>query len=163
MTTLDVDGLIFSFPTGWTASKYDEWAYYRNQFSKQRDSLQAVDLISVAPGQVAYLIEVKDYRHPDTERPSGLPDTLANKVLCTLAALFPASLHASNDEKQHARRALDCAELSLVFHIEQPRAHRPAIDLADLKQKLRSRLRAIDPHFKIVNTSNMAGLAWTVA
>lgn len=162
MPRLAVDGLQFDFPAGWSASKYDEWAYYRNQFARQGNHLQAVDVIAVSPAGDAYLVEVKDYRHPDTEKPSQLHEALFNKVICTLAALLPASLHAADEEKQHARAALDCTRLKIVLHIEQPRAHRPAVNLGDLKQKLKSRLKAIDPHVKIVHMQKMAGLEWTV-
>src|SRR5690606_7825879 len=133
--TLDVDGLTFTFPPDWNASKYDEWVFYRNQFAKQRDGIAAVDVVAISPAQDAYLVEVKDYRHPQTEKPSRLPDAIANKVLCTLSALLPASLRATDvQERQISQRLLQCRALSVVVHIEQPRAHKPAVDVADVKQ-----------------------------
>ncbi|MFN3631067.1 MAG: hypothetical protein ACK4XK_13595, partial [Casimicrobiaceae bacterium] len=71
-TTLRVEKLTFTFPAGWQASKYDDWSFYRNQFARQYDRIQAVDVVARAPEGTAYLIEVKDYRHPGTEKPSQL-------------------------------------------------------------------------------------------
>jgi hypothetical protein len=92
MTILNVDGLNFTFLNGWVASKYDEWSFYRNQFAKQKNNIKAVDILAISPNQLAFFIEVKDYRHPDTEKPSDLPEAIANKVLHTLAAMLPAKL-----------------------------------------------------------------------
>ena len=79
MNPINVDGLDFHFPDGWLASKYDKWSFYNNQF-KKLPGTKAVDLLALSPEKTAYLIEVKDYRRPDTERPSELPQALANKV-----------------------------------------------------------------------------------
>lgn len=163
MPNLNVDGLTFTFPATWQASKYDEWAYYRNQFAKQGNGIAAVDVLAVSPGHAAYLIEVKDYRHPEAVKPSELPAAIANKVLCTLAAMLPASLLAVEvSEKNLAKDIIGCQSLHVVLHVEQPRAHKPVVDLADIKQKLKGKLRAIDPHAKIVHMAGMAGLNWTV-
>ncbi|MDB5790683.1 MAG: hypothetical protein JWQ80_707 [Massilia sp.] len=163
MQVLDIDGLIFTFPEDWDAGQFDKWSFYRNQFAKQSNGIKAVDAIAVAPDKSAFLIEVKDYRHPDTEKPSQLPEAIANKVLHTLAAMLPAKLNATDpDEKRLAGAVLKCVSLRVVAHIELPQAHRPAVDLADLRQKLGQLLRAVDAHPKIVSTQNMKGLAWTV-
>jgi hypothetical protein len=123
----------------------------------------SVDALVVTPEKCAYLIEVKDYRHPDTDKPSQLPQAVADKVLHTLAALLPARLLA-NDEKERAFASaiLDCQQLQIVLHVEQPPRHRPIIDMADLKQQLRHLLRAIDPHVKVSCAANMANLPWTL-
>lgn len=163
MPVLDIDGLTFSFPDRWEASKFDEWSFYRNQFAKQGSGIKAVDAIAVDPGKHAFLIEVKDYRHPETEKPSQLPNALANKVLHTLAAMLPAKLHASEAaEKKLAGQVLKCVSLRVVVHIELPPRHIPVVDLADVKQKLGQLLRAVDAHPKIVSMRDMKGVGWTV-
>lgn len=163
MKPLDIDGLIFTFPEGWEAGKYDEWTFYRKHFIKQFDGLKGVDALAREPNGTAYLIEVKDYRHPETEKPSELAQAIAHKTIATLAALLPARLHA-NDPKERALAdaILKCVTLRVVAHIEQPRAHRPVVDPADIKQKLRRMLRAVDAHPKIVSMHDMQGLAWAV-
>lgn len=164
MTSLDIDGLMFTFPHGWEVSKYDEWSFYRNQFSKQQSNIKAVDALAISPSRTAFMIEVKDYRHPDTEKPSELPQAIANKVLHTLAALLPAKLNANDqDERQLAAAILTCNSLRIFAHIEQPARHMPVIDPADLKQKLRKLLRAVDPHLEIASMKNMRGAGWVVA
>lgn len=163
MPALTIDGLTFTFPQGWQASKYDEWSFYRNQFAKQGDGIKAVDVVALAPTNTAFLIEVKDYRHPNTEKPSQLPEAIANKVLHTLAAMLPAKLHANDPvEQQLAATILGCASLCVIAHIEQQPRHHHVVDLADIKQKLRRLLRAVDAHPNVVSMSQMNGLGWRV-
>lgn len=164
MPVLDIDGLIFTFPDNWGASKFDEWIFYRQHFSRQGNGLKAVDAIAVDPSRCVFLIEVKDYRHPGTEKPSQLPAAIANKVIHTLAAMLPAKIHASVPEEKHlAEQVLKCISLRIIVHIELPQRHRPVVDLADVKQKLTQLLRAIDAHPKIVSMQDMKGMQWTVA
>ena len=163
-TTLKVENLTFEFLAGWQASKYDDWSFYRNQFIKQRDGIQAVDILAKDPGGTAYLIEVKDYRRPDTQKPSALPEAIANKVLMTLAALLPAKLNATNpDEQAMASAILRCKKLQVVAHVELPAKHMPVVDPADLRQKLMQLLRAVDAHPKVVSTRQMHALGWQVS
>lgn len=158
-----VENLQFIFPNGWVADKFDDWKFYRGHFSKQMNGLKAVDLLAKGPDGVAYFIEVKDYRHPDTIKPSGLADAIAGKVLMSLAALLPAK-HRANDQNEQALAAsiLDCQNFRVIAHLELPQAHRPVIDPADIKQKLRQRLAAVDRHVKVVSIANMQNLAWAV-
>lgn len=163
MPAINVDGLTFAFPQHWEASKYDNWAYYRNQFVKQMNHIAAVDLLAVSPQDDAYLIEVKDYRHPEAVPPSELAEVVVGKVLCTLAAMLPAHLRATvPTERDLSGRVLRCGTLRVVLHIEQKPGYPPLPDLADLKQKLKAKLRAVDPHPKIVSMAKMQGLQWTV-
>lgn len=163
MAVLHVDGLDFDFPNGWDVSKYDEWTYYRNQFSGQMSGLKAVDIIAVTGQKTAYLIEVKDYRHPHAVKPSDLPQAVAEKVVHTLAAMLPARLHATAESERHsAASVLTANQLRLVLHVEQHARRVPIVDPADLKQKLKKLVRAIDPHVKVVSTHSMQQLPWQV-
>lgn len=160
MIVIEVDGLTFNFPVGWQVSKYDDWTFYRKHFGKQGDGIKAVDLLALSDQNDAYAIEVRDYNKPDAIVPSKLPDEVAEKVRDTLAAMLPARLNANvAAEKSLATAFLACRTLTVVLDIEQ---RRHAIDLADLKQKLRGKLRAIDRHPKIVSTEKMLGLPWSV-
>lgn len=162
MKKIDIDGMTFNFPENFDISKYDDWIFYRNHFSKQMSGLKGVDAIAVSDKNSAYLIEVKDYRHPDTVKPSELPDAIAKKVIFTLAAMLPASLNARIvSEKSLASKVLNCQSIQVVAHIEMPQSHRPVVSLADIKQKLKIRLRAIDAHPKIVSHDKMQNLPWS--
>lgn len=163
MPTLDIDGLTFTFPALWTASKFDEWNFYRHHFSRQSTGIKAVDAIAIDSERRAFLIEVKDYRHPETGKPSELPGAIANKVLHTLAAMLPAKLYALDEERRVASAVLKAVALRVVVHIELPRRHLPVVDLADVRQKLERLLRAIDAHPKVVSMKDMKGLPWVVA
>ena len=164
MLTLNIDGLLFHFPAGWLASKYDEWSFYRKHFSRQRGGIKAVDVLALSAENIAYLIEVKDYRHPDTERPSALPTAIADKVLHTLAALLPAKLNANEPaERALCKAVLGCLKLRVVAHIEQPARHSPIVDPADIQQQLKRMLRGIDEHPKVVCTAKPGKVGWSVA
>ncbi len=65
-----------------------------------------------------------------------------------------------------ARAALRRSRLRVVLHIEQPRISsklfaRP-FDPANVRQKMRQLLKAIDPHPCVVDMQRMSGLAWRV-
>jgi len=99
-----------------------------------------------------------------SEKPSQLPQTIANKVLMTLAAMLPAKLKANDPkEAEMATAVLPCKSLTVVVHVELPRAHPPAVNTADLCLKLKQLLHAVDAHPKIVSQKNRRNLAWTVA
>jgi hypothetical protein len=107
---------------------------------------------------------VKDYRHPQAIRPSDLADTIACKVLDSLAAMLPAKLRASDSiEQSMAARILECEDLKVIAHLELPQAHKPVVDPADIKQKLKQRLAAVDRHVKVVSMTRMRGLEWNVS
>lgn len=161
--TRQVDNLTFTFPDGWQAEKFDDGTFYRKHFSKQMNGIKAVDLLVKDLNGIAYFIEVKDYRHPDTIKPKGLADSIAEKVLMTLAAMLPAKYRASDPaERALAASILDCDDFRVVAHLELPARHKLVIDPADIKQKLKQRLAAVDRHVKVVSMSKMQGLEWSV-
>lgn len=167
MTALDVDGLAFSFPKAWVTSKYDEWSFYRNQFSKIRDGLKAVDLIARDPDDTVWLIEVKDYRRHRRTKTIDLGSEIQHKVLDTLAALLPAKANAnSSDESAFAGQAVRAKRIRVVLHLEQPRKHSflfpRAINPAGVEQKLKVLLKPIDAHPLVVEKAEMRSLAWSV-
>ena len=167
MTSLTEGNLQFQFPLGDVAEHYDEWAFYRNQFQSVAGGSKAVDFVFVDDTE-KWLIEVKDYRIHWRIKPSCLSEELAIKVRDSLAGIAAASCNANDpDEKRMAKRALRTGRWIIVLHLEQPRVPskiRPWIVApADLTQKLRRVLKAIDAHPKVVNKDNMApSMRWTV-
>ena len=158
-----VESLTFTFSEGWEVEKFDDWSFYRGHFSRQMNGIKAVDLLVKGPDGVAYFIEVKDYRHPGTIKPTSLPDAIARKVLMSLAALLPAKYRASDPtERALASSILACSDFKVIAHLEFPQSHRPVVDPADIKQKLKQKLAAVDSHVKVVSMKKMCGLAWSV-
>jgi hypothetical protein len=165
--TFVVDGLLFDIPDDWMASKCDAWAFYRRRFIKVREGIKSVDLIAIDPEHTVWLIEAKDYRRHRRTKAAALHEEVAHKVVDTLAALLPAAVNGDEaEEKAAAKRALAARRIRVVLHLEQPAKHsrlRPrAIDPADVLQKLRSSLRAIDPHPIVAEKNALRSLAWTV-
>lgn len=162
-TVINVDGLDFKFPDGWSVSKYDEWKFYRHQFQPQMTGLKAVDLVAVN-GSEAYLIEVKDYSRKGTLKPSDLPQSVATKVLHTLAAMLPARLNANDrDEAAFASALLKVTSLKVVLHVDNPKTKPHLVDPADLKQKLKSLLKAVDPRVTVSSRQSQAHVPWAAS
>ena len=120
MVDILVDGLTFTFPDSWRVSKYDEWVFYRKQFSKMWGGIKAVDLLAI-DDQVVWLIEVKDYRRERRTKELSIPDEIAKKVFSTIAAILPAKANASTiDEQNFAKELVKANQLRVVLHLEQP-------------------------------------------
>jgi hypothetical protein len=161
--------LKFIFPENITASQYDEWSFYRNQFLKNFDQIggvKAVDFIAIDK-QITWLIEVKDYRLECTTNAIELANVVAIKVRDTLAGLVAARNNAyDNQEKHIAKQALSNNRIRIVLHMEQPQRQnrlRTAIRPVDIKQKLKQRLKSIDAHPLVVNKNNLhSAIPWKV-
>ncbi|MDO9141019.1 MAG: hypothetical protein Q7U38_11920 [Methylobacter sp.] len=168
MQRFNVDGLFFDFPDDWQASKYDDWSFYKNQFSRMWNGIKALDLLAIDTDKTAWLIEVKDYRVNPRTKPSDLAEEIAHKVFDTLAAIIPAKIHATDPvEKQLAHAVSASRKLRVVLHLEQPAKHsklRPrAIKPADVQQKTRQLLKPVDAHALVVEIGEMRKLAWHVS
>lgn len=167
MADIFVDGLTFSFPDGWKISKYDDWSYYRRQFSCMWAEIKSLDLLAVDLQRNGWLIEVKDYRIHQRTKPSDLAEEVAKKVFDTLAALPPARVYANNDdERGMAQALLKVKRYRVVLHLEQPtkssKLFPRVIDPAKVKQKLRKLLKPIDSHPMITEMAKMYNLCWSV-
>jgi hypothetical protein len=181
MPSIMVDQLKFEFPSDWQVSQFDEWTFYRNQFQKLSDSqipckfcgrsnasgTKGIDILAIQ-GDTQWYIEVKDYRLHRREKAIALADEVALKVRDTLAALALARMKANNASEQRlARHALDCSRIRVVVHLEQPAKHSKlfprAINPADVKQRLKQLIKAIDPHPLVTELSSMHGVNWSVA
>jgi hypothetical protein len=170
MQSITEGSLTFEFPDDWQITKYDDWEFYRNQFIKIQDGLKALDILAIDASRTLWLIEVRDYRQHKRTKTIDLADEIALKVLYTLASLLPAKLSTlSNNpnEKNFAQNALQAKEIKIVLHLEQVTKHsklRPrAINSIDIKEKLRAKLKAIDPHSLVVEMVKVQNLPWTVS
>ena len=167
MATLSEGKLKFAFPDAWIASKYDDWSYYRNQFQKVCGGAQAVDIVAFGPDRWCWLIEIKDYREHQRTKPRDIADEMAGKIRDTLAGLSSGQ-HLASDahEKAQARDAVRSIGWRVVLHLEQPKGHSKlfprTIKLADVLQKLKQLIKAIDPHPQVVERANSGHLPWKV-
>ncbi|WP_198156019.1 hypothetical protein [Herbaspirillum autotrophicum] len=166
-STLVEGNLTFTFPADSISSKYDDWSHYRNQAQKICGSSKAVDIV-FAEGNTAWLIEIKDFRQHARTKTIDLGDEVAIKVRDTLAGLVSAKCSAVDpDEKSCAKKLIHANKVRIVCHLEQPAKHsklRPrAIEPAHLILKLRTLLKAIDPHPAVVDQNSLhPTMNWTV-
>ena len=168
MTTLKEGRLAHSFPAGWVAAKYDDWAFYRNQFAGACGGNKAVDLVAVDPlGATLWLVEIKDYRRYRRGKAVAMPLEVALKVRDTLAGLLAAKSRAVGPEKFVSNRSASADRIRIVFHLEQPATHSrlfPRVfDRAVVQQAIRRLVKPIDPHPLVVELAAMGGIPWTAA
>lgn len=156
MPEQDEGNLRFNFPDGWKVFKYDDWSFHK-QFQNICGGAKAVDLLALSlKNTTTWLIEVKDFRVHRRTKPSELSDEIACKFRDTLAGLACARVNSNDEgEKDKANSALQTNRIRLVLHLEQPRHHSKlfphAFDPADIKQKLKTLVKAIDPHPLVVD------------
>lgn len=168
MPQIDVDSLKFTFPEQWVVSKYDDWDFFKNHFSKLHSGIKGVDIIAVDPEETVWLIEAKDYRKSCETVDSNFVETIWKKVFGTLAALLPAKVNATSvDEKTLATRALGAKGLRIVLQYEPPNSSsslfQRSLSIADIQQKFKSRFKAIDPHALVVSKERMPqSIEWSV-
>ena len=169
MPTIKEGKLTFTFAQGVEAEKYDDWAFYRNQFQNHcyHDN-KAVDILCYL-GQNAWMIEIKDYRQHPRSKLIDLADEIALKVRDTLAGLVAAQINATNpNEKNFSRDFLGKRCIKIILHLEQPtctnRLRPHAINFRDVQDKLKQQLKAIDPHPKVtcISSPSQNNLPWTV-
>ena len=167
MTEIHEGDLKFTFPDHCEVSKYDEWSFYRNQFESIAGGSKAADILCLS-GDVAWLIEIKDYRqHPRVKR-SDIEDEFAGKVRDTLAGLVAANANANDrDEQALARRALRARRWRVALHLEQPNVRsrlRPKpFDVASLLPKVRMKVKAVDAHPLILDRrADRPDIPWAV-
>ncbi len=165
MTTLREGRVSWTFGDGWTATKYDDWSFYRNQFTGLAGGSKAVDILALDPDiEVLWMVEAKDFTTEPRDR--SKPELwleVAQKVRDTLAGIVAAAC-VTCDEQALARSLLGAKKLRVVLHLEQPskpsKLFPQSYDPADILDKLRVAVRAVDAHPRVVDTKSK-GLPWT--
>ena len=167
MPSITEGALTFQFPDDWLIAKFDAWSFYRNQFQQVCGGAKAIDMFAIASNHCVWAIEIKDYRGHRRAKTIELTDEVACKVRDSLAALVAARVNANDEgEKQMSSAALACNRIRVVLHLEQPTKRSKlfprAIDPAQVTQKLKQLLKAIDPNPKVVEIGRLGGVSWSV-
>jgi hypothetical protein len=160
----------WTFADGWKVIQYDNSAWYRKHFNSCAESA-AVDFIAVldqpAKG-ICWLIEAKDFTTEPPLLSKELIEIISKKVRDTVAGVVGGAVNANApSERALFNNALRANKLRVAFHCERPkhasRLFRSLPDAADLQQKLRKSLRAIDSKVLVLDcTSDTSSLPWTV-
>ena len=149
--------------------QYDETKYYREKFQSISDSeISAVDFITIDE-KIGYLIEVKDYRHPDTKMKTykELMPELIKKILSTLSATIPMKWMSDDSfERKIAHGFSKTENLFIVIHIELPskisRQEMAFFRRDRLELELRRKLSPISSDIYVVSIISNVSLPWTV-
>ena len=164
--TLIEGGLEFEFAEGSTATKYDQWSFYRRQFSNMPEGSgsKAVDFLCIHQDE-AWLVEVKDYRIHMREKPISIAKEVALKVRDTLAGLAAAQANSNSRTEKSAAKSALTKKWRIALHFEQPRhrsrLRRAVADPAYVLQALTKAVRAVDPHPRVLDSSS-EGAPWRV-
>ena len=166
MTRIREGNVEWTFESGWSAEKFDDWAFYRKQFQTCADHNKAMDILALPPnGEVLWMIEAKDYRRHRRDPSKGpLPMEIAKKARDTLAGILAASANAVDNEQRFARKAAQAKKIRVVLHLEQ--ATKPSklfpwtVDPADVKQEMKRLLKAVDPRAAVMSTATRWDI-WT--
>ena len=160
--------LTFDFDSS-LSIQYDNSKYYKEKFQSISDrDISAVDFITIDE-KIGYLIEVKDYRNPDTEFLSykKLIPILIKKILSTLSATLPMRLEAEESiERDIADNLSKIDKLVIVCHIELPskisRQEMAFFRRDRLELELRRKLSPISSDIYVVSTISNISLPWSV-
>ena len=160
------DNLNFEFEIN--AIKFDESQYYQDSFKRITNGIKAIDILAV-DAYIGYLIEIKDYTHPNTRdiRLIDLIEAVIGKVIGTLSAILPMKNNANcSKEQKIANLFSQTNQIKIYLHIELP-PRTPELDLSrwilsTIQMKLKQRLKAIDIDPKVVSVTNMSNYPWTV-
>jgi hypothetical protein len=165
-TSFQESNVAWVFQDDCNVVQYDESSWYRRHFNGCADSA-AVDFVAVH-GETVWLIEIKDFTTSPPDRQKGpLWQIVTAKVRDTLAGVVAGAANAGNaDEQVLFREATARTQLRVVFHCERPTNPRQLFsgmpDAADLQDKLRQALRAVDAHVRVVDCGRpLLGAPWT--
>lgn len=168
MTDTSREGnVVWTWNHGVQYIKYDELAFYRNQFhAKSGGDAKAIDFVVIDGAGCLWLIEAKDYTfEPRSDAKVHVWIEAALKARDTLAGLRAAAANAENDEQSFAIASLVPKNVRLVLHLEQPKNpnknYGKILDLRDVRKKLKQAAKAIDPHPLVVDCATPHQAPWT--
>ncbi len=154
--------------------------------NKNTKGVKAVDILAIDPEETLWLIEVKDYRPreitskdnekkeiiPEIESEEALINDITLKVICTLSALLPSKIHATNDnERAFIEKILSTVKkIRVVWHLEgSPRstlhpnsAFNPVAVGQKLSQKLKTALKTDSLVMDMAFVAQQEKIEWTV-
>jgi hypothetical protein len=172
MPAEDQEGrLRFTFPEKWVVLRLEKSAYYSRHFQRFCGGCKETDFTLWDPGsRTLWLLEVKDYRTNQREKPENVFDEIARKTRDTLAFLASAAASAQEDAAGTKSFSLGCLpadSIRVVLHLERPanksRLHPPIKFAGDETQELRRRLRCIDCRAIVISSQVSAKVPWKAA
>lgn len=164
--SVEVDGSIFTFPSGWELAKIDEWPEQK-RLTRGPFNSKACDLVALS-GSVLWIIEAKDYTYPGAKVPADLAETVGVKVFHSLAILHAVAQWGSGDHQQFSSRAVSCTDARLCLAVELRDGGRKLIavqtPLAALRDKLRKVTKMLNVSHPVVSNSHCPnGVPWKVS
>lgn len=138
---LNVDGTLFSFPSSWIVSVFDEWPQFvraAGMFGLQGSDVVAID------GSTLWIIEMKDYTYPGAKEPVDLAKVVGQKSAGTLALLH-ALERATPDSKAaaFAKAASATTTINLALHVDFKDGGRKGEQILPLLMPLQDQLKRV--------------------
>ena len=166
--------LRFEFPDDWLIVRPDMCSFYVDHFQSLAGGCKEMDFLCFERvSRTLWLIEVKDYGWFGRTKTLDLVLEVAEKVRDSLA-LLPASVIDVNSTAvegrcmgQFWRQVRTFTSIRIVLHCEIPaspsKLHPGVKDYANLQNKLRQTVRAVDPHAKVSSIGHRNAVVWAVS
>jgi len=160
---LEKDGVRLTFPEGWEAIEGDkDNGFHKKNAAKTRENLRSVDIVAYdSNARTLWLIEIKDHTRHKRVDDRPLHMVLAEKAIDTMGSLHAAAKTTISESTDvlSARKFVSQSEKGHFIYIGMEPAHTSrlwgtGIDKSDLGLALRQRIRCIDAHPRVANTSN---------
>ncbi|MCF2707038.1 hypothetical protein I6E29_07135 [Arcanobacterium haemolyticum] len=161
-----IDGVLFDFHAPVTLVRYDETEFYQRSFQGVRRGTKAVDLVVVDGDNEAYLIEVKDYRHPRTPFPKALDEVFLTKVLDTMSGIVSMAYAGGGESSAQSacRAVLGANSLTVVLQCQIPVEGVWLEWLDKIADKVRRRFTKLDVKVRVEsNVTTSDDLPWVAA
>ncbi|MEY4243342.1 MAG: hypothetical protein RLZZ245_927 [Verrucomicrobiota bacterium] len=156
------DRIRFEFPDGWEVLRPEKASYYTRRFQSFAGGCKEMDFILFDPvNRVLWFLEVKDYTTNPRIKKQCVFEEIAEKIRDSLALLLAGSVR-EDPSNGGVRSFMDvCAipnAIKIVLHLEQPLKPSkmfPGVKIeADATQKLRAKVKAVDPRARVSSTSS---------
>lgn len=157
--------LEFEFPAHFDVVKYDDLPFYRKHFQKAFGGDQkGVDFLALDKvGNRLWILEVKDFRIGHRDEKESLVEAIPFKVRDTILGMAVAGRQADPSTAK-LKSFQDASEIRVVFHCEQPTHPSKLFPGAripvDYRDRLRQRLKLVDPHPLVVSMANPQSVPW---
>jgi len=150
------------------AMQLDDSKFYRNKFVKIQEGIKSIDILAVDESN-NYFIEIKDYTHPDTIslKQNDFISSIKNKVIDSLAILFPMKICSYSNEVDIALKVLSNDNLTLILHIEKPplgsKLAQSKWSESNISIKVKQQLQGILKSVKFTSIAKANTLPWSVS
>lgn len=154
--------LTFKFSQAWRLLRPEKSSFYQRHFQNIAGGSKETDFVLQDTEHTLWLLEVKDYNQPEAGKPvDDLILEVAQKARDCLAFLLAGSIRDNSIKSDSVKNFMQSVSipksLRFVLHIELPKSRSKLFPqkgiLPNYQHKLRQKVKGIDPHARVVDSS----------